>query len=132
MEPEALLGGKFGILFLDQFSQLMRGVMGAVDDALRQAPQAGHGFPFRSQGLGDGFPVRQGVLPAGLAEPPDEGFFICIQEDEVEFEPLALQAVEDPGVILRNPWVRTSITRAILRPSREAPLCICRNRGQQA
>ena len=103
MEPEALLGGKFGILFLDQLPQLMRGVMGAVDDALRQAPQAGHGFPFRSQGLGDGFPVRQGVLPAGLAEPPDEGFFIGLQEDEVEFEPLALQAVEDPGVILQKP-----------------------------
>ena len=103
MEPEALLGGEVGILFLDQLPQLMGGVIGAVDDALRQAPQAGQGFPFRPQGLGDGFPVRQGVLAPGLAEPPDEGLFIGLQEDEVEFEPLALQAAEDPGIILQKP-----------------------------
>ncbi len=73
MEQHALAGRQLGILVLDQLPQLM-GVIEEVSMmrwARRRRPA--RDFPLLAQGLGDGFVVRQGVLPPGLAEAPDEG-----------------------------------------------------------
>jgi len=84
MEAHPLARRLLRIFILDQLPQLMRVVVGAVDDPVSQLPQVRQGVALLAQSLDDGVLVRQGVLAAGLAETPHQGGFIRLQKDDVE------------------------------------------------